>query len=728
MTDRGYINLLSHLNRASTTLPVETIQGSIAHYLANVQPLPTSFTAIVISSQLFRTLTLPKLESISLAFRHSVHLKHKLLNDEQSGLFSRSKKGRLGEWVYAVLKGLQGGQTMLRLAAYDGLLLGLEDHESELGLKDSRMRGKVEEELVVALAEAMDMYPLNASSVGWETEFMPNVMYQTEGCTLSTAYLIVARSLPLVASHRLKALPLGALTSGLLAIIDSAFQSGTFLSTLEQSLHSSPQDGKLSISPTSPFADNLRALSSSPIILSMAPLSRLCALTLSALADSRPRQAWLVMSEIMQRLETLTRNVETDWLRSRLADTIEENDIAPEAHESAKAMWSTLKTMLFTTIMIVQSVLSTLVYVPQPPQETHASASSPDPTAFSFALTALNIFSHLAFVLPQFGGVTSTAQNSFVELKKVFYTALDILSSDSEESERFVRMLCEDARSKAASRQLPVRFLHAKKSYALACIEQLIPGLSNDVIRTDVYPMCQPHLSDPSHRETYESAHSVMLAIFASHAQRASEGKGTARSPQEPAFAEQIVPYYVQCLIDNSDDGALNTSQLCMAYAALVRSAGSFNSSQEPGLGEHNSTEPVSQGDAFAWFCIETLLAHIHPSPSHKGKSRQLSPDHLHRLHLALISAVPSVSLALLPRLLDEVRRVIVTSGGGEKEKREELVRALFGELERNVGDREKEFVMEWWYENREVLAGIRRAETVAEVDAGAKEGIVSRL
>lgn len=33
------------------------------------------------------------------------------------------------------------------------------------------------------------------------------------------------------------------------------------------------------------------------------------------------------MSEIMQRLETLARNVETDWVKSRLAGTDEENDI-----------------------------------------------------------------------------------------------------------------------------------------------------------------------------------------------------------------------------------------------------------------------------------------------------------------------------------------------------------------------------------------------------------------
>lgn len=228
MADRGYINLLSHLNRAAATLPLETIQASIAHYLAHVQPLPTAFTAIVISSQLFRALSLPKLEALSTAFRHGVHFKFKLLQDEPGGLFSRSMRGKLGEWVHSVLKGLQGGQTMLRLAAYDGLLLGLEDLESEVNAKEGRMRGKVEEELVVALAEAMDMYPLNASSVGWEKEFVPSAGHQTEstpvfqltriwmlthriasGITLSVAYLIISRSLPLVASHRLKALPLG---------------------------------------------------------------------------------------------------------------------------------------------------------------------------------------------------------------------------------------------------------------------------------------------------------------------------------------------------------------------------------------------------------------------------------------------------------------------------------------------------------------------------------------
>jgi hypothetical protein len=51
------------------------------------------------------------------------------------------------------------------------------------------------------------------------------------------------------------------------------------------------------------------------------------------------------------------------------------------------------------------------------------------------------------------------------------------------------------------------------------------------------------HLSDASHRETFESAHSVVLAIFALHAQKSA-------SQQEGGFTRKIVPFYATCLID----------------------------------------------------------------------------------------------------------------------------------------------------------------------------------
>ena len=136
---------------------------------------------------------------------------------------------------------------------------------------------------------------------------------------------------------------------------------------------------------------------------------------------------------------------------------------APEAHELITSMWTVLKTLLFTSIRLIQSVLSVVVFVPQPqpqPQphgplqpHSHSHSSSPpatpsssslastSPTAYALALEALHTFSHLAFVLPQFGGVASTGESSFPELRKVFYTALDVLAADGVESARFVHEL-----------------------------------------------------------------------------------------------------------------------------------------------------------------------------------------------------------------------------------------------------------------------------------------------
>lgn len=64
------------------------------------------------------------------------------------------------------------------------------------------------------------------------------------------------------------------------------------------------------------------------------------------------------------------------------------------------------------------------------------------------------------------------------------------------------------------------------------------------------------HLSDPSYRETYESSHSVVLAIFASHADHHAAGQenmssSDVRAPgQGPRFTERLVPFYTHCLIE----------------------------------------------------------------------------------------------------------------------------------------------------------------------------------
>lgn len=106
----------------------------------------------------------------------------------------------------------------------------------------------------------------------------------------------------------------------------------------------------------------------------------------------------------------------------------------------------------------------------------------------------------------------------------------------------------------------------AKKSFNLACIEQLVSLLEDEALPI-VFNYCSPyalillqpnrtihghhcrHLSDPTHRETFERAHSVILGIFAAHAQKLGEGK---RLPDDEnvTFVHTLVPFYAKCLIE----------------------------------------------------------------------------------------------------------------------------------------------------------------------------------
>jgi len=118
-----------------------------------------------------------------------------------------------------------------------------------------------------------------------------------------------------------------------------------------------------------------------------------------------------------------------------------------------------------------------------------------------------------------------------------------------------------------------------------------------------------------------------------------------------------------------------------------------------------------------AWFCLDSLLDSIR-ALRRKGRAE----DHLHRLHLTLISTIPSLPLSLLPRILDEARAIIVErpSAGADEEaaaRKKELVQALFDEILENVGDREKEFALRWWYDHREELETMARS-TVATAKA----------
>lgn len=78
---------------------------------------------------------------------------------------------------------------------------------------------------------------------------------------------------------------------------------------------------------TSAFAKNLNEMTGSPIMSSMAALSRTCALAVSILAESRPRDGWQVMTEAMETFLALTKVIEGDWIHTPLAKVVEDDGI-----------------------------------------------------------------------------------------------------------------------------------------------------------------------------------------------------------------------------------------------------------------------------------------------------------------------------------------------------------------------------------------------------------------
>lgn len=155
-----------------------------------------------------------------------------------------------------------------------------------------------------------------------------------------------------------------------------------------------------------------------------------------------------------------------------------------------------LKTLLFTTIRLTDRVLTTLLFVPAPASFATSGSISQRQTTFELTRTALGTISHLSFVLPRFGGVSSTASSALPELLKTFYTALDVLASDPAECRCFARELCGEITNLRSNKgnEPKKMILEAKEAFALACIEQLVPVLDNQTVKEYVYPLCEPYV------------------------------------------------------------------------------------------------------------------------------------------------------------------------------------------------------------------------------------------
>ena len=381
--------LLSHLQTSASGIPLPTLQSVLSHHLSNSSSTTTltvsQLTATAISAPFFHPpLEYANVQAFETAFRHAVHLLSERLSKEEG-----TSRVNISRWTGDVINGIQGGHPILRLAACGGILLGVQDLRNNADVNDGKPDGgasiqfsrtSVESETLVALAEVLDSITVHTE---WENEFQHQVQQPSQHSNPNTrlmAFILASHSLPLIDPQRLAALPLHTLARLLTSILVSFFDS----SDLESN------------------SKTLMDVSHIP------SLARLSSVIFSVLLDSNH-----------SRISTRTLRTVSDTFHTLLdlSKIIEQTYSTDPSNQIQKQF-------LFTILIISQSVLTSLVYIP-PHIITHPDTSI---TPSSLALMTLQTLTHLSLVIFQLGGITK----GFEQLQKAFYLSIDILSSSRQ--------------------------------------------------------------------------------------------------------------------------------------------------------------------------------------------------------------------------------------------------------------------------------------------------------
>ncbi|QRW27597.1 trafficking protein MON1 [Rhizoctonia solani] len=597
----------------------DQLLGGVAYYLTTLpHPYVRSFVTLSLNSNALwgpipRSTSFEKAQRSAIGIRQAVHqavvTKFKTLQDDPSLTSILPPLGRkrvslaLSEWLDLAISGSHRRTeskdfALPRLAFLSGLVLGLKDLEKQDATLSRHIISRSHAELVVSVAECLDLYAPSESDPmpTWDSDLALRI----RGAEAHLDIVVdCVRPSCLWYNDQLTALDL--------SNVLNLFQNGFCFRLLE------PELVKLN----------------------------------SEHLEFKPRHGFGQASL----------NLEASWSRCLLGQVKEDVEIAPETQRVTALVWHMLKTILFTTVLISQSVLDTIIY--------YSDVVSREGKLLARGI--LMALCRLSFVSTKFGALTAEG-GGFSEMKRAFFGALDVLAFNYDDKDttgdrscvELVANLSIELSSMESSLAVDHPIVQGRIVYFLVCTEHVISQLPEQTIVDIILPMVQRHLSDAHNREVYEAAHSVMLAIFAAHESQNPSGPDHFKLRRtHPAIDEQ-----------NSEEDRLSTDQLRLAFQALVRSA-SFH---EPELG---------------WFCIEQIVGAIKQLTG-KGPEKQ---DQILRLQLALVSAVPSISPSKLLPILDIVYDQIRSSSAS----RSTLSEAAYHEIVERLGDREKDIALRWW-------------------------------
>ena len=366
------------------------------------------------------------------------------------------------------------------------------------------------------------------------------------------------------------------------------------------------------------------------------------------------------------------------WTSSALAG-LETAHIEPASRERTTQIWQVFKTYLFTLTLVLDAVVGIIVEQCPSPTETYPPATDkseckrtngewPAMPTSNVPEPYLDALAHVLRIFERVYWITSTfGLDGFESYRVVFYSALDVLSRDASACTQVVSSMAHDLlqRHKDVPGGRPAAHVSFAQrmhvTYFLLVMEQWVAELPHAMLEQLGLPMCRPYLEDTRFQDTFESAHSVVLALYACGA----------------SCTRELTPFYVDLLLTCFPKQQLSASQLEVALMTIVQSLS-------------------DRSDSLAWWCIARVDDQV--------SIAQLQGRHdvAETLAVCLAALVPHVNLILLRALLSKVDTRIREQPAGSS-ARARLVERVFESLGDMDAATRPEALL-WWLDKGPLL------------------------
>lgn len=668
MTDRGSDATYQTLRRLLLAPPANrphldmmdgnALYGAMGHYLAAMALVNvTEFAHVLATSP---ALWAPRGDALierasgtSQALAFAVSERVRIITEALARSAPRTAPAELGAWLRAVLDGARsadmttGRARLACLSLVTGLLRGIATQRSQRHVGDS-LRARL-----VAFGLRRHARRLEAEWGHAAAAFFNQAHSDDEKLA---GLALAAHAIDLVPEAQRQAVADH-------VWIDTAVPALLRTFRLDQAqFPAEVRNGIVHVLPGSTWAADVLA---DPLYPLAGPISRVAnsALRHLGLCSSAEAFAEACKRDTVPSLLAAVTALDDAWSSSALAGT-DEAQIDVTSRPATTDTWRLLKTVLFAVTMVLDAVVGAVVELcPSPPktyppsatvaQDLPPMATSNTPAPYlTLVSDALTVYAHLYFITCSFG------LDGFESYRLVFYSALDVLACDAAASAQLVLRFADALTERhgvlghraAASVSFSER-IHA--TYVLLVVEQLVAELPDVLVDRIVLPLCCPYLTDTRYQDAFESAHSVLLAMY---------------KAQSPATLE-LTPFYTDLLL-RCYPAQLSAEQLEVALSTVVASLS-------------------DRSDSFAWWVIERLDAAV-------TRARAVGDDDKRATLTACLAALIShVNLVLLRALLTKVaaRIYALPEASAPRVALTERVFAALTDLDAAT----REEAMRWW-------------------------------